>query len=270
MDEIGIAGWAFNRSIRQDKTMTLLDLPRVCKELGASTIELVSTFFESQSAPYLNQVREAVEAQGQRVRNIAVDTGNIANADEKARRTDLEAIKQWIHVARAVGSEAIRVNSGAASPDDREAIARITQGYKELATECEREGVRLLIENHGGASADPKNIQAFLDGVGSPWFLTCPDTSNFPGDTWEEGMLVMAPYAFSCHVKTWTLDPSGKQTRTGRDGAPLSHDLRRCLRILKDANYQGPYNVEYGPANDELQGTKEAISYLRALLHSTG
>lgn len=270
MNEIGIAGWAFNRSIRQDKTMTLLDLPRVCRELGASTIELVSTFFESQSAPYLNQVREAVEAQGQRVRNIAVDTGNIANADAKGRRTDLEAIKQWIHVARAVGSEAIRVNSGAASPDDREAIARIIDGYKELAAECEREGVRLLIENHGGASADPKNIQAFLDGVGSKSFMTCPDTSNFPGDTWEEGMRVMAPYAFSCHVKTWTLDPSGKQTRTGRDGSPQSHDLRRCLQILKDAKYEGPYNVEYGPSQDEIPSTKEGIAYLRTLLQTIG
>lgn len=246
--------------------MTLLDLPAVCKELGANTIELVSTFFESQSAPYLNTVREAVEAQGQHVRNIAVDTGNIANADEKARRTDIETIKQWFHVARAVGAQAIRVNSGAADPTDRAAIERITKGYRELADEAEHTGVYLLIENHGGASADPKNIQAFLDGVNSLWFRTCPDTSNFPGNTWEEGMLVMAPRAYSCHIKTWTHDPEGKQSRTGRDGQTQFHDLKRSLQILQRAGYDGPLCVEYGASENEREGTREGIAYVRQLL----
>jgi len=115
-NEIGIAGWAFHRSIQQDKTMTLLDLPAVCRELGATTIELVSTFFESQHAAYLNTLRQAVEAQGQQVRNIAVDMGNIANPDAARRQTDLEAIKQWFHVARAIGAQAIRVNMRRRSP----------------------------------------------------------------------------------------------------------------------------------------------------------
>jgi sugar phosphate isomerase/epimerase len=246
--------------------MTMLDLPAVCKELGVGTIELVSTFFESQSANYLNSVRDSIEAQGLKVRNIAVDTGNLANADDRVRRTDTETIKQWFHVARAVGSEAIRVNSGAASPDDKAAIERIIAGYRELAQEAEQNGVYLLIENHGGASADPKNIKAFLDQVGSPWFRACPDTSNFPGNTWEEGMLVMAPYAFSAHIKAWNYDPQGLQSRIDREGQTVSHDLNRSLRILKDAGYTGPLNVEYGASDDEKQGTRDTIAYVKQLL----
>ncbi len=266
MYEVGIAGWAFNRSILRDKTMTLLDMPGVCKELGAATIELVSTFFENQSAQYLNKLRQAIEDQGQRVRNIAVDMGNIANAGDKVRRTDIAAIKQWFHVAQAVGSEAIRVNSGAASPDDREAIARITEGYRELAAEAAHAKVYLLIENHGGASADPKNIQAFLDGVNSPWFRACPDTANFPGDTWEEGMRVMAPRAFSCHVKAFTYDPSGKQTWSDRNGNARSFDLKRCLQMLKEAGYDGPLCVEYGAYQDERAGARDLMRYTRELV----
>jgi len=72
-------------------------------------------------------------------------------------------------------------------------------------------------ENHGGASADPRNIQRFIDGVGSPWFRTCPDTGNFLGDTWEEGMRLMAPYAYSCHIKAWNDDPDGQQRRLVTD-----------------------------------------------------
>jgi sugar phosphate isomerase/epimerase len=265
-NEIGIAGWAFHRAIQQDKSMTLLDLPAVCHGLGAKTIELVSTFFESQHARYLNALRQAIEAQGQQVRNIAVDMGNIANADSGVRRTDLEAIKQWFHVARAVGSQAIRVNSGAARPDDGEAIERITDGYRELAEEAAHTGVYLLIENHGGASADPRNIQAFLDGVGSPWFRTCPDVANFSGDTWEEGMRLMAPHAFTCHIKAWNSDPSGQQERVDREGKKQAFDLRRSLQIMREAGYDGPFCVEYGDWQDEREGARDLMRYTGEIL----
>ncbi|HEY8745870.1 MAG TPA: sugar phosphate isomerase/epimerase family protein [Chloroflexota bacterium] len=263
---IGIAGWAFHRSIQQDKTMTLLDLPAVCRELGADTIELVSTFFESQHATYLNTLRQAIEAQGQQVRNIAVDMGNIANPDAARRQTDLEAIKQWFHVARAVGAQAIRVNSGAARTDDQEALVRITAGYRELAEEAAHTGVYLLIENHGGASADPRNIQAFLDGVGSPWFRTCPDVANFSSDTWEAGMRLMAPQAFTCHVKAWNEDPNGAQSRVDREGKTQTFDLRRSLQILQEAGYSGPLCVEYGAWQDEREGARNLMRYVREIV----
>lgn len=246
--------------------MTLLDLPAVCHELGATTIELVSTFFESQHATYLHTLRQAIEAQGQQVRNIAVDMGNIANADTSRRQTDLEAIKQWFHVARAVGAQAIRVNSGAARPDDPEAVARITAGYRELAEEAAHTSIYLLIENHGGASADPRNIQAFLDGVGSPWFRTCPDVANFSSETWEDGMRLMAPHAFTCHVKAWNNDPSGAQQRTDRDGKAQTFNLRRSLEIMQAAGYAGPLCVEYGAWQDERTGVRDLMRYTQEIL----
>lgn len=264
--EIGIAGWIFHQSIQRDRTMTLLEMPAVCESLGVKTIELVSTFFASQNAKYLNELRTAIQDQGLRVRNIAVDMGNIANPDEAARRTDLEALKQWFDVARAVGSEAIRINSGPASPDDREAIDRISEGYRELAAEAAHAEVYLLIENHGGASADPKNIQTFLDRAHSPWFRTCPDTSNFVGNTWEEGMRIMAPGAYSCHVKVFDYRQDGQQSWTGRDGQPHTYDLKRCLQILNEANYQGPLCVEGGASSTELDSARDAIRYLNEVL----
>ncbi len=266
MKDIGIAGWAFHRSILEDKTMTLLDLPKTCKELGVETIELVSTFFASQSASYLNELRTAIEGYGLRVRNIAVDQGNIANPDAPVRKTDLEALKQWFHVARAIGSEAIRINSGPASPDDQIAIERIVEGYRELVVEAAHTGVYLLIENHGGASADPKNIHVFLDRVGSPWFRACPDTANFFGDTWEEGMQIMAPLSFTCHVKVFNYSTDGQQSWSDRRGESHSYNLKRCLQILKEANYLGPLCIEAGASTTELASARDAIGYVRGLV----
>jgi sugar phosphate isomerase/epimerase len=266
--EIGIAGWALNRSILRDKSLTLLEFPRLAREeFGVGTIELVSTFFESQSAKYLNQLREEIAQQRLRVANIAVDTGTLAAADPAARRTDLEAIAQWFHVARAVGAEAIRVNTGQAEPGDTAALRRVIDGYRELAEHAERSQVRLLIENHGGVSSDPRHIAEILDGVPSRWFGTCPDVNNFVGDTWEEGMRVMAPRAVAVHVKNHGYDRSGVQSFTGRDGAPRRFDLKRSLAILKEAGYAGPLNFEYNHVEeDEREGIRKGIAYTRELL----
>lgn len=268
MNEIGIAGWLFHRSILHDKTMTQLELPAACKALGVESIELVSSFFPSQHTQYLNQLRAAIREQGMRVRSIAVDMGNIANADLNTRRTDIEGLKQWFHVARAIGSESIRVNSGGADPGDQAAIDRIVEGYRELASEAAHTGVYLLIENHGGASADPKNIQIFLDRVASPWFKACPDTGNFIEGTWEEGMQIMAPRAHSCHVKVYSYSPDGEQTWTGRDGTQRSYNLRRSLQILKDAGYSAPLFIEAGASASEAESGRDAIRYVRDMVAS--
>jgi sugar phosphate isomerase/epimerase len=266
--EISIAGWAVNRSIREQKSLTLMDFPKMAREeFGVDTVELVSTFFESQSARYLNELRQELERQRLKVHNIAVDTGNLSSADETTRRTDIEPIKQWFHVARALGSAAIRVNTGDAQPDDQPAIARIIDGYRELAEHGQQSGVKLLIENHGGASSDPANIKQILDSVNTEWFATCPDVNNFVGETWEEGMRVMAPRAFAVHIKNSSYSPDGWQESQARDGSTRRFNVKECLRILKDAGYKGPLNFEYNLAEqDERVGIRKGIEYTRQML----
>lgn len=264
--ELGIAGWIFQRSIRSDQTLTLLDLPKVCRSLEVETIELVSTFFVSQNAQYLNQLRSAIAEQGLRVRSVAVDMGNLANLDEASRRTDVESLKQWFHVARAIGSEAIRVNSGAADPTDRPALARSIEGFRELAEEAAQTGVYLLIENHGGATADPRNVQEILEKVESPWFRTCPDSSNFTPDVWDEGMRIMAPRAFSCHVKVMSYSPDGQQRWTYRDGTARECNLNRFFEMLREAGYTGPICLEGGASGADLDNARDGLKYVRELL----
>lgn len=292
--EIGLAGWAFHRAILQERSLALLDFPALARqELGVDTIELVSEFLPSQTAGYLNRLRQALEAQRLAVRSVAVDQGNISTADAAIRRTGIEALKQWFFVAKAIGAGAIRVNTDDFEPlvdllvsrqplpqgairftwanatlEERPAILqRVVDAYRELAEVAELTGVRLLLESHGGITGEPRNIAQILGAVDTPLFATCPDNQNYyEDDAWEEGTRVLAPRAYSAHAKISGYDPEGIQHFVSPDGSTRPQDLKRYVGILVESGYRGPLNLEYNFAeSDELVGAKRGLAYLREM-----
>ncbi len=266
MNEFGIAGWHYHQPILRDKSMTLIQLPGVVRNLGLDILELCSVFFENQSARYLVEVRTAIDDAGIRIANIAVDGPDISLADDVARGVHLETIKQWFHVAHAVGSESIRVNSGGSPNASRDELARIAEGYRTLAEYGEREGIPVLIENHGGASTAPRNIAWLLEAVNSPWFGSCPDSGNFADRSWEDGITAMAPYARSTHIKVASYSDDGWQDAVGEDGVDRSSNLRSFLATLKVANYEGPFCIEQGVQDDDLDASAlGAVAYVKQL-----
>jgi sugar phosphate isomerase/epimerase len=296
LPEIGIACWAFHRNILQEKTLSLLDLPALARQkYGVGTIELVSEFFESQTAGYLNQLRRNLEAEGVRVHSIGLDHGNISTPDEAVRRTSLEALKQWFYVARAIGAGAVRVNTNDFEPlvemiknrqpiptsailfswdslsagERQAALERSVAAYTELVALAAQTGVRLMLENHGGVTGEPDTIAQILARIDSPWFVTCPDNQNpFTGNAWEAGTQTLASRAYSVQLKISGYEPDGMQTFKSPNGATRNQDLRRFLEILLvEHSYRGPLNFEYNFAEaDEYEGTRKGLAYLRELV----
>jgi len=258
--EMGIAGRFLSGQSLREKTLTVLESPAVCASYKVRTVELCSRFFESQDAKYLNELRDELTKHDLTVQSMAVDMGNIAGDNPAVRRTDLEALKQWFYTASAIGSAAIRINTGHA--DDDEATDRVIEGYRELVDVGEESGVKLLIENHGGVSSTSRNLERILDAVDSENFATCPDTGNFGDNDWESGMRVLAPRAFSCHVKVFDYSDDGIQSHTDRDGNVRSYDLKKSLEIMNDAGYDGPLCVESGASQDVREGIRESLEYV--------
>ena len=270
-NEIGIAGWLYSHQILHEKTLTLLEFPATCASHGIKTVELCSAFFNSQKARYLNDLRRALEDQDLSVRNIAVDMGNLAGTAPSIRRTDIESLKQWFYVASAINSPAIRINTGHA--DDSDALSRVVDGYQELADVGQQVGVKLLMENHGGLSAHSNGLSSILARLDSDWFGTCPDTANFLPDDSEKGMRVLAPRAFSCHVKVFNHSLDGLQSWDRQaNGNMKSYNLKTSLEILNDSGYQGPLCIERSvprePDLDSTTGICDTIKYLEDLLAS--
>jgi len=287
MTTIAVSSWSLHRHLpmagtRRDESgvkragrmepreepISVTDFPRIIKtRYGIDQVELCQMHVLSQEPEYLAEVKKALKDAGVSVVNMPIDVGNISLESPEWRAEDIEEIKSWIDVAEYLGSPCVRVNSGHPSgvvfgPTELgEFDLSVTiASYKELAAYCQSKGMTLLLENHWGISADPRNIIKLVEGVASPAFKLCPDFGNFDDEVRYEGLKMMFPYAAMVHAKTYDFNEAGEQER---------FDFGRCMEIMKASGYDGPISIEFeGEKGDQYEGialTKALIErYLRA------
>ena len=259
--KLSIAGWSLNKAFR-DGSLKLLDFPDLAKkEFGLDAVEFNSPFFESRDDKYLRDLRKRADKAKVKVIGIAVDgMGDFTHDDPAERAAVLERMSEWFHVAKTVGSPAFRVNSGGKATAENAAVQleRCIEGYGKLAERGKKEGITVLIENHGGLSADPDNIVKLLKAVNSPFFKTCPDFGNFPKEVRIEGYRKIAPFAFMCHAKTHEFDKDGNEIGVGV--------VPQCVQALKEIGFDGYLSIEYEGKGDQIQGVHDSIKLLKKLI----
>ncbi len=137
----------------------------------------------------------------------------------------------------------------------RAKIDRAVSSLRRIVPRAEAVGLPLAIENHWGLSSRPENILAVLTEVSSDFLGTCPDLGNFPRDVDSyEALHWLAPHATLVHAKSARFDPSGQE----RD-----IDYPRCLSILRESGFAGPFTIEFVGAGDELEGCHRTRELLR-------
>ena len=67
----------------------------------------------------------------------------------------------------------------------------------------------------------------------------------------------MAPYAAVCHAKALDLDENGEVPEW---------DFGRCMKIMKDAGFDGYYSAEFEGKGDQYQGVVGNLSVIRRYL----
>jgi len=255
--KIAVSGWSLHRRFQEGK-LKLLDFPREVREkFGVKGIELNSPFFESLEDDYLERLRERVEECGMKVGNIAVDNeGDLASLDERARRQAVENHKKWIYIAKRIGSPSFRANAGGYGKVNEDVIRACIKSFSELCQEAEREGISVLIENHGGISGDPDIIVRIVEEV-KKGIGTCPDFGNFPDEVRYSALEKIAKYAKFVHAKFYEFDENGEDTRI---------DASRCINILKKAGFDGWLSIEFEGKGDEEEGITRSIELCKKYL----
>jgi len=264
--ELSLAGWSLHKLFRSsEKPLLLIDFPRFTKErFGLGAVELNSPFFDSREPRYLRALRDAADRAGVKLLNIAVDeSGDLASEIEANRLDGINNYARWIPVARELGCAAIRANSGGRTVTDREvAISNCIESFHRLIDEGERHGIAVLMENHGGISADADTIVRIMSELGKTHapetFGTLPDFGNWPeGADLYASLAKIMPWAKAVHAKVRDIDEQ------------LNHpafDHARCIAIARESGYDGYLGIEFEGAGEPVEGVKRAVGKLRAMI----
>jgi sugar phosphate isomerase/epimerase len=270
--DIGLSTWSLHRhmgSMRRqistdsgEKHEWTMDYPEdvslidfagfVRKEYGLTRLELIQMLFPSTEPTYLERLHGAVEAAGAVVENVPIDVGDICEPDPEKRAAHIREIEMWMDVAAAIGSRAVRVNTGPAR-ESSDALALAVKSCRHLVRRAEKLGLNLLIENHGGISSDPEMLTQLIKAVSSERMGACPDFGGFAEVVRYDALEKIMPLAKLVHAKSYAFDEKGEETTI---------DYARCMQLVKSSGFSGVLSIEYEGEGDQFEGirkTKELI-----------
>ena len=273
--QISLAEWSLHKALFAKK-LDNLDFPSVAKNTyGISVVEYVNQFFKdkAENTTYLNELLQRCRDNGVKNHLIMIDgEGGLAELDDATRTKAIENHYKWVDAAKYLGCKTIRVNAhGVGSRDDVQKAA--VDGLSRLGEYGEKEGINIIVENHGGFSSDGQWLAGVMKQVGKKNVGTLPDFGNFclkRGENYTcleqydryKGTEELMPYAKGVSAKTYEFDGEGNCIET---------DYYKMLNILKKAGFNGYIGIEYeGSKLSEEEGIKKTKELLEKVAKSTG
>ena len=200
--------------------------------------------------PELSGTRLAATEEGPRARSAwsISDLGASAAMHETgaAREKALDEGRRFIDLAHAMGVKYVRMFGDKIPPGEpREAvIARVIEGFQQMAAHAKAAGVTVLMESHGDFTRS-KDIEAVRAGVASDAFAVLWDAHHTfvagheaPADTYA----ALGRWVRHTHLKD--SKPAGADRRyvlTGAGEVPV----KTQVQVLASAGYKGYYCFEW-------------------------
>jgi sugar phosphate isomerase/epimerase len=260
MFELSLAQWSLHRELFAGK-LDNLGFAAAARELGFGAVEYVNQFFKDKAtdAGYLKEMNRRAKDAGVKQLLIMCDgEGNLGDPDAKKRAAAVQNHHKWVDAAGTLGCHSIRVNAASAGSYD-EQIKLAADGLAKLTEYGAKNGLNVIVENHGGLSSNGAWLVAVIKAVGHPRCGTLPDFGNFrirEGEWYDRyrGVAEMIPFAKAVSAKSHDFDEKGEEIHT---------DYRRMMKIVMDVGYRGYVGVEY---EGEKVGEREGIVLTRKLL----
>ena len=255
--KISLAEWSLHRALFGGK-MNHLDFPKVSKnDFGIDAIEPVNQFFKDKAKDqaYLTDFKKRAEDHGVKILLIMIDgEGSLGDPDKAKQKQAVENHHKWVDAAKFFGCHSIRVNAdskGVGSFDEQ--MNRAAEGLAMLSEYGQKQGLNIIVENHGGLSSHGGWLAGVMKKVNMPNCGTLPDFGNFNigrGETYDryKGVKEMMPFAKAVSAKSHDFDENGNEIHT---------DYEKMMKIVLDAGYHGYVGVEYeGDKKSEHEGIK--------------
>ncbi len=280
--KLSLAQWSFHKHI-QSGEMSPLDFAQKASELGFEGIEYVNQLYKEELKKdpdikvamkmLLKTLKEKSELYKVQNLLIMVDgEGDLGTLDDNKRAEAIENHKKWVDAAKYLGCHSIRVNAKGEGTAEEVANAAV-EGLSKLSEYAEKQGINVLVENHGGYSSNGVWLADVMTRVGKSNCGTLPDFGNFCQtigygsindenciDAYDiyKGVSELMPFAKAVSAKSYDFDENGNQPKI---------DYVKMLQIVKDNGYTGFIGVEYEGSNlGEVEGI---IATKKLLLHAS-
>lgn len=268
---ISLAEWSFHRALKAGR-MDNLDFPQKARSFGIDGCEYVNQFFpdKARDEKYLAELKKRCEGEGVASVLIMCDReGNLGDADAKKRTVAVENHYKWIDAGKFLGCHSIRVNAASdpkLSYEEQQKLA--ADGLRRLTEYGAKQGLNVIVENHGGLSSNGKWLAGVMKLVGHPRVGTLPDFGNFnispknakgPAQIYDkyQGVTELMPFAKGVSAKSHEFNAQGEEVNT---------DYRRMMKIVMAAGYHNWVGIEYeGSTHSEDQGVVLTLKLLRKI-----
>lgn len=247
------------------------DFPKIAAGYGIKIIELVNTFYYSKAkdTAYWTGFKKKCDEAGVTVGLIMCDAlGDLGNADSAERQKAVENHYDWVRIAKKLGAATIRVNAAGVGTAD-EVAKNVADGLSKLGDFAAKEGINVVVENHGGYSSDGSWLAGVMKAVNKSNVGTLPDFGNFcleygtDGCKREydryKGIAELMPFAKGVSAKTHGFDSVGNES---------GMDYARIMKIVTDAGFKGNVGIEFeGDKISEDEGIKATKALLEKLMN---
>jgi sugar phosphate isomerase/epimerase len=242
-----------------DQALTLLTAPKfIADTLGLHNVEVWSQQFADMSLDYCRAIKAAADAVKSRIINIQVDgQDNLSEPDPAKRAASIDGIKKWMDRAAAVGAPTCRANTGG-GPAEAWDVNRTADSFRQLAQYGKKIGVKVLVENHTGYSADIDKVVAVVKTVNDPYCRALSDWGNTPSSSPEArlaGLSKMFPYIELVSAKELDFDEQNHH---------VNYDVVPLIKATEASGYKGIYSIEfYGkPPKDVVAAARDMVGAL--------
>jgi sugar phosphate isomerase/epimerase len=242
--------------------LTLLTAPKmIADQLGLHNVEVWSAQFADTSLDYCRQVKAAAAAVGSKIIDIQVDgPENLSDPDAAKRAASIATIKQWMDRAAAVGAPRMRANTGGGKPEEWD-VSRTADSFRQLADYGKSIGVKILIENHVGYSADIDKVVQLVKAVNHPNCGVISDWGNTPSTSPADrlaGLSKLFPHLELVSAKELDFDDTNHH---------VSYDIVPLIKATEGSGFKGIYSIEFysnRPPRDVVAAAKDMMQAIAA------
>jgi sugar phosphate isomerase/epimerase len=264
--DISLAQWSLHRTLRAAELDNLDFAAFTRKQFDIEAVEYVNQFFKDKAKDeaYLAEMKKRAADANVKSLLIMIDgEGQLGNPNDAARTKAVEQHHPWVDAAKFLGCHSIRVNAASAgSYEEQQKLA--ADGLRRLSEYAARQGINVIVENHGGLSSNGAWLAGVIKMVDLPNCGTLPDFGNFTinrqtGEMYDryKGVEELMPFAKAVSAKSYDFDDAGNET---------SIDFRRMVKIVLAAGYRGYLGIEYeGKRLPEVEGIRATQTLLQKI-----